>query len=655
MISNIRTKILFTFILTIALSSAINIGVGSFTIRKSLNQDLIDRIVLESGPYRSELSNMLQKGDFQSISDSVYRRMSAHRDLAYMLVLDPDGKVLASSLVGKDPSVYASYNILDQGEDQKVALVKQEDGLQVYDIATRLLANQGILRLGYYKQQIDNSTLNIVYLHMLGSAPALFFAIIFVFLFTRNLFKPLGLLENSLQKISSGDWTARAPVVNKDEIGRLATAFNSMAAHLQGLYSSMDRKIREKTALLSNKVDEVEKSKLAILNLLEDIEDEKKRVEEVVKERTKELSSEKARLLASMNSLSFGFIIADMNNHVLLKNKAMIELFGFDESEETFSVEHISELLEAQFDIKNRISLCMKDKSMCEIKEISSNDKFLRGVIAPVITPEDNELIGYVFLLEDITEAKLIDRAKSEFVSLASHQLRTPLSSINWYTEMLASGEAGVLNEEQKDYVEEVSNASRRMSDMVGMLLNVSRIELGTFIIEPVPTNICGLLADQYEQFKLLMDQKGMQAEILCNPKDIVVNIDPMIMSIAIQNLISNAIKYTPEKGRIKMEVYKDAKDNAVHISVSDNGYGISATQQAKIFTKLFRADNIKTKDTEGNGLGLYMVKTMLNQAGCTISFTSKEDQGTTFVISVPSSGMRKKAGTKFLGGIKST
>ena len=107
-------------------------------------------------------------------------------------------------------------------------------------------------------------------------------------------------------------------------------------------------------------------------------------------------------------------------------------------------------------------------------------------------------------------------------------------------------------------------------------------------------------------------------------------------------------------KGHIKVEIGSHKEDSTIVLSVRDDGYGIAATQQAKIFTKLFRADNIKTKDTEGNGLGLYMVKTMLEQAGCKIWFESKENEGTTFFVSIPEAGMNKKAGTKLLGELKS-
>ena len=467
---------------------------------------------------------------------------------------------------------------------------------------------------------------------------------------------PVLKVRDAVIHIANGDLSQTIDVKTQDEIGDLSDAFNNMTKKLRESEISLGAQIKEneaKSTALQSQVTETEKSKKAILNLLEDIQEEKRRVEGVVVERTKELSSEKARLLASINSLSFGFIIADTKHQVLLKNKAIIDLFGLKDADE-MTIDHISELLGARFDIKSKVELCLEDEKVCEIKEIGYKSKFFRGIIAPILTPEDSRIIGYVFLLEDITEARIIDQAKSEFVALASHQLRTPLSAMNWYTEMLISGDAGELNKEQKNLLDEIYKSSRRMSDLVGMLLNVSRIELGTFIIDPKPTNICELVQDQLSQLKLIIGQKQLDVQVTCEQKEMMLNLDAGIMMIVLQNLLSNTIKYTPEKGHIKVEIGSHKEDSTIVLSVRDDGYGIAATQQAKIFTKLFRADNIKTKDTEGNGLGLYMVKTMLEQAGCKIWFESKENEGTTFFVSIPEAGMNKKAGTKLLGELKS-
>jgi PAS domain S-box-containing protein len=381
--------------------------------------------------------------------------------------------------------------------------------------------------------------------------------------------------------------------------------------------------------------------------------EEKEIVEKKVIESTRQLKEEKARLLTSINSLSFGFIIADMNNHVLLKNKAMIDLFGLDEHEEKSSIDHISELLEAQFDIKNKIKLCLADKNICEIKDISSNDKFLRGIIAPVITPDDNELIGYVFLLEDVTESRLIDRAKSEFVSLASHQLRTPLSAINWYTEMLLSGDVGQLKPEQQEFLEYIITSSKRMSSLVGTLLNISRIELGTFAVEPENRDLCQLIEDEIRDLRLKFSEKEIELELSFKLNPAFISVDPKLVSIVIQNFLTNAIKYTPSGGMVTISTEIDDKNGGVILSVIDNGYGIPLKDQMKIFTKMYRADNASAVDSNGNGLGLYMVKSILNSSGCKVWFESPpkgQTQGTAFYVHIPKEGMKQIKDKKRLG-----
>jgi signal transduction histidine kinase len=244
--------------------------------------------------------------------------------------------------------------------------------------------------------------------------------------------------------------------------------------------------------------------------------------------------------------------------------------------------------------------------------------------------------------------AKEIDRSKTEFVSLASHQLRTPLSTIGWYAEMLLAGDAGKITAEQTRYVEEIYQSNRRMAELVGSLLNVSRIELGTFSVEPEPTDLVKLAQNIV---------KGLEPQIFARKINFrenygsnipVMNVDPKLMGMVIENLASNAIKYTPEEGSVTLQLKHQA--HGTQIIVADDGLGIPSGQQDKIFSKLFRADNVKTHDTEGTGLGLYLVKSVVDYSGGTIRFKSKENKGTTFYVSIPDDGMRHKRGTKELG-----
>lgn len=283
----------------------------------------------------------------------------------------------------------------------------------------------------------------------------------------------------------------------------------------------------------------------------------------------------------------------------------------------------------------------------------------LRVAAAPV--RDDAGTLRFVAVVfDDVTKEKEVDRAKTEFVSLASHQLRTPLSSINWYSEMLLDGDAGKITKEQKKYLQEIYRGNKRMVELVDALLNVSRIEMGTFMVDPVPMNIAAAAKSALADFKKMIKRKNIAVKE-SYAKDVPhMMADPKLMHIIFQNLLSNAIKYTPEHGSVAFTIEMIKKGHVVRgkkmdkemllIKVADTGYGIPKEQQDKIFTKMFRADNVREHDSEGTGLGLYLVKSIVEHVQGNIWFESEEEKGSTFYVVLPLEGMQKKTGTKQLG-----
>ncbi len=261
---------------------------------------------------------------------------------------------------------------------------------------------------------------------------------------------------------------------------------------------------------------------------------------------------------------------------------------------------------------------------------------------------EDAQILFYVSLCQDITQRKEVDRAKTEFVSLASHQLRTPLSAIRWYSEMLLSKYVGELNDKQKQYVKEIYAGNLRMVELVNALLNVSRIDLGTFAIEPEPVDLVEICDSVLMELTPQINEKKQTVERLFSKAPKTYAADPKLIRIVFQNFLSNSVKYTQPEGHIVAEI--SATGTELYIRVSDNGYGIPKPQHGKIFEKLFRADNVRQKDTEGTGLGMYIVKAIVESSGGRIWFESEENQGTTFHVILPIAGMPKKGGTKGLG-----
>jgi signal transduction histidine kinase len=267
------------------------------------------------------------------------------------------------------------------------------------------------------------------------------------------------------------------------------------------------------------------------------------------------------------------------------------------------------------------------------------------SIVAPVILA--GKIVGAVEVFRDITKEKEIDKAKTEFVSLASHQLRTPLSTVNWYSEMLLSGDVGEVTPDQKKYLEEIYNGNQRMVDLVNTLLDVSRIEMGTFMVEPKSTDIIKLAQSVIDEQKLQIDEKKIRFSTTFEHGIPLIQADPKLLRMVIQNLLSNAVKYTPDEGKIEISIFLDNKKNIL-LKVMDTGYGIPRNQQNMIFTKLFRADNVIGKDTEGTGLGLYIAKSIVEQTGGKLCFESVENKGTTFYATLPL-GKRRNGGARAL------
>lgn len=266
---------------------------------------------------------------------------------------------------------------------------------------------------------------------------------------------------------------------------------------------------------------------------------------------------------------------------------------------------------------------------------------------AAPIRDAKGDIIGAIIVFRDVTSDYALEQAKSEFVSLASHQLRTPLSAINWTSEMLLDGTMGKMTKEQTAQVQEIYDGNQRMIELVNSLLDVSRLEVGKLINAPAPTDMAELAASLEKEMTTSLTAKQMTLEKHISYKLAPVSADPKLLRMIVQNLLSNAIKYTPEKGKVTLTIRpatqaeiiaEKAKTGQpyVFLSVADTGYGIPKEQQRNIFQKMFRADNVRKMDVEGTGLGLYIVREVIYKLGGTIRFESKESLGTTFYVLIP-------------------
>jgi len=242
----------------------------------------------------------------------------------------------------------------------------------------------------------------------------------------------------------------------------------------------------------------------------------------------------------------------------------------------------------------------------------------------------------------DITRQRQLDRAKDEFISLVSHQLRTPLTIIRLYGNMLTDGVAGPVADQQQPYIQKITNASTRLIKLVGDILNISRLELNRIKIEPTSTDVNELIKTHLEELTPAALSRGVKLEFNPQPKITTVQLDATVFGEIVHNLVSNGVRYAHDKnGKVRVELKKERRGYL--LTVRDNGIGIPRSDQPHIFERFYRANNAAKVDGEGTGLGLYLVKLFTDTAGGKIWFKSTEGKGTTFSVLFPSKGMKPK------------
>lgn len=465
-----------------------------------------------------------------------------------------------------------------------------------------------------YEKRIKISLLTILTIIAFSSP-------IFLFFHLKNITKPFVTITESINKFGD-DLSTRIDVQTSDEFEIIADSFNKMAASLNHIISNFESE---------------------------------------VKLRTKEISEEQNKTESILKSIGDGVFVVDRNFKTTMFNRVAEKITGFSAEEVLGNrIDKIIQILNAQTKekddacfIEDVIKTGQPKKSTAPTILITKSNREIPIIkSASPLKNKDGETTGCVVVFRDFSHEYEVDKAKTEFVSLASHQLRTPLSSINWYTELLLSGDVGKIPKKQKEYLNQIYEGNQRMIHLVNSLLNVSRLEIGTFIVEPEKINITQIADSVTLELIPKLAEREMQIVKEYQQDIPTMLIDSKLTRIIFQNILSNAIKYNQPKKDIKLKISTDAKN--LNIEISDQGLGIPKKQQRHIFTKFFRADNVRQTETEGTGLGLYLVKTIIDKVGGKISFESKENEGTTFHVSLPLSGMKPKKGTREIINVRS-
>lgn len=352
-------------------------------------------------------------------------------------------------------------------------------------------------------------------------------------------------------------------------------------------------------------------------------------------------AEERAKTEAVFTSIGDGAIATDEFGKITRINPAALKILGFKEKD--VLGEWFPNVIVILNEDGNQISLIDRPITRAFLTGQTVSEKAyyrtkngshlpVAVTVSPII--HNDRPIGAIEVFRDISLEYEIDRMKSEFISLASHQLRTPLSAIKTYTHMLMDGYMGPITVEQRRSLSTIVGASNRMNELISTLLNITRIESGSISVQPKLLNLQKLSEEVLKELEHTAHGRHIKLTLKKSTTDYSVKTDSLISKEIISNLMSNAIKYTPDGGTVTLKLSKNAQ--GVTLAVQDTGLGIPKSAHDQIFTKFFRAPNVVKLETSGTGLGLYLVKGLAERLGGKVWFTSEEHKGSTFYFFLP-------------------
>jgi signal transduction histidine kinase len=234
---------------------------------------------------------------------------------------------------------------------------------------------------------------------------------------------------------------------------------------------------------------------------------------------------------------------------------------------------------------------------------------------------------------------KRLDEAKDEFISMASHQLRTPLTSVKGYISMVLDGDAGRLTPPQQRLLGEAFTAAQRMVYLIGDFLNVSRLQTGRFVLETKPTDIAQVVSDEVAQLSSTAARRNIVVRYHHPVQFPILTVDENKMRQVIMNFIDNAIFYSKPSSSVEVTLVNTGRE--VRLEVRDTGIGVPEAERHKLFSKFFRAENARKVRPDGTGIGLFMAKKVITAHGGSIIFETKEGKGSTFGFALPIAGLK--------------
>ncbi|WP_099159004.1 cell wall metabolism sensor histidine kinase WalK [Virgibacillus ndiopensis] len=426
---------------------------------------------------------------------------------------------------------------------------------------------------GVYSQL---ETINQIFLK--GSILAIAVSAFLGILIARTITKPILEMRNQAQTMAKGDFTQKVNVYGADEIGNLAETFNDLNERLKHSYATIEEERRKLSSVLSN--------------------------------------------------MSDGVIATDRTGAITLMNDAAGKLIGMNP--EDIRNEYLPEILqlgEKDVDITE-----LHDSGSMIIDLSEDDDIFLIRANFSTISDDEEDIIGFITVISDVTEQEQIEQERREFVSNVSHELRTPLTTMRSYIEALTDGAWQDKNIAPK-FLSVTQNETERMIRMVNDLLQLSKMDNKDYGLHMEKTDFLAYLNHIIDRFAM-NEHEGIKLQRELPKGQFYVWMDKDKMTQVLDNIISNAIKYSPEGGTIRFKIEKQR--HQLLVSVQDQGIGISYDKVDKIFDRFYRADKARTRKLGGTGLGLAIARELVEAHHGKIWAKSKVGKGTTIFFTLP-------------------
>ncbi|MBR4724051.1 MAG: HAMP domain-containing protein [Clostridia bacterium] len=579
MFKSIQTKIVTIFILVI-LSVVTVIGTFMTTnIVKLYNNEF--SVMMEqvfTPALVSELEKSAQNGGAGGIWDivsSYIGPLGIDTYRFYSILDSKTGDVLLTSDEAKSSANEKSDNLILAMTGKVGNTVNTQKSYMDYALP---IGEQYIVYVKDTKDEINSITRNVLFILIEALLVSVLISILLGYFFGRTITKPIRDLTKSTEHIAEGKFDIVSGIKSDDEIGILSDTFNYMS-------STLKRTVNE-------------------------VNSEKNKVETI---------------LQNMTDGILAFNLSGKLIHINPEAKRLIGRTFYDDLQfDTF-------FKEIGADISMGNIIYINDDKKTE-REAVIGGRVIRFTFAPFNL--ENKISGIIVVVHDITNQQKLENARREFVANVSHELRTPLTTVKSYAETLMDMDIDD-KETQNRFLDTIAGEADRMTRIVKDLLTLSRLDEGQYQLKPFErVNLSQLVSEIVEKMFFAAKEKHQDITLSAKKTPVYVMTDRDKLEQVIINIISNAVKYTPENGKIEVsceKIYKDA-----YIKVRDNGIGIPAENLPRIFERFYRVDNARSRETGGTGLGLAIAKQIMTQLGGDISINSTYGEGTEVIISVP-------------------